>query len=50
MPKGLYEIGHFLTLGPVPPSGGGPRLDRRAGIQFGWVHFWGFSTVEKKIT
>ena len=43
---------HFLSLNQVlcRPSAAGPRLDRRAGIQFGWVHFWGFSTVEKKIT
>ena len=45
-----YLLSFYIHQVLCRPPGGGPRLDRRAGIQFGWVHFWGFSTVEKKIT
>ena len=34
----------LLTLGPMPPTGGGPRLDRRVRIQFRQVHFGVFLT------
>ena len=34
----------LLTLGPMPPTGGRPRLDRRVRIQFRQVHFGVFST------
>ena len=33
----------LIILGPLP-LGGGPRLDRRARVQFGRVHFGVFST------
>ena len=35
---------NLRELGPSRPTGGGPRLDRSARIQFGRVHFGVFST------
>ena len=39
-----YFYCNFGPLGPIRPTGGGPKLDGRARIQFGGVNFGVFST------
>ena len=39
-----YPTAQLFLLGPMPPTGGGPRMDHRAGIQSWQVHFGVFST------
>ena len=40
----LWTFNCFIKLGPMPPYGRRPRLDRQVRIQLGRVHFGVFST------